>query len=88
MAIQSAWMLAGALGGIDWRDERARARAGAAYRRAWQRQFATRIRAAAAFSALAVRSERLMPLADVVARVPSVLTVGARLSGKTKVVAA
>ena len=88
MAIQSAWMLAHALRGIDPRSEADRAKAGARYARAWHRQFATRIHAAAAFSALATRAERLMPLAGVIERVPATLTFGARLSGKTKPVAA
>ena len=88
MAIQSAWMLSHALDGIDAASEAARARAGAAYSKAWRRQFATRIRAAAAFSALATRAERLMPLAGLIERVPATLTFGARLSGKTKPVLA
>ena len=88
MAIQSAWLLAAALRGIDVNDEAARARAGARYSAAWRRQFATRIRAAAGFSALAVRAERLMPLAGMIAAVPRTLTLGARLSGKTKPVLA
>lgn len=84
MAIQSAWLLAESLAGIDVADPVARRRAGARYSRAWHRQFATRIRAAAAFSHLAMRPGIADLAGAVVTVLPGILTLGARLSGKTR----
>ncbi len=84
MAIQSGRLLADTL--IRQRSalgtESGRAKAGAAYAAAWRRCFATRIRAAAVFAALAMRpgASALLPF---IQRFPAVLTLGARLSGKT-----
>ncbi|PYE84823.1 NAD(P)/FAD-dependent oxidoreductase [Pseudoroseicyclus aestuarii] len=86
MAVQSGWMLARALEGAALEDPAALAAAGAAYERAWRRQFAGRIRAAALFSALTMHPSISAPLAGVVARAPWVLTQGARLSGKTRAI--
>ncbi|KQT62038.1 MULTISPECIES: NAD(P)/FAD-dependent oxidoreductase [unclassified Aureimonas] len=86
MAIQSGWLLAGALEGADLRDAGALTEAGRRYEAAWRRQFATRIRAAAAFSAIAVRP-RLAGFAGwISAAAPPLLTLGAHLSGKTRTV--
>ena len=87
MGIQSGWLLARALEGRDIRDPEARGAAGAAYARAWRAQFAGRIRAAGLFAGLAARPGVSAPLAALVAALPRTLTLGARLSGKTKPVA-
>ncbi len=84
MAIQSAWLLAGALDGIDLADPAARARAGRLYARAWRGQFALRILAAGAFSSLAMRPGVANAAGAVIERLPALLGIGARLSGKTK----
>jgi flavin-dependent dehydrogenase len=85
MAMQSAWLLGRAL--IAHRDRvlagDCRA-AGRTYAREWNRNFATRVRAAALFAHLAMRpalAGRLMLPA--VAAWPRLLTLGARLSGKS-----
>lgn len=84
MALQSGWLLAEELAKIDLRDPEARRDAGRRYGRAWRRQFATRIRLASALGHLAVwgpsaaRAERLARM------FPSMLSLGARVSGKTK----
>ena len=84
MAIQSAWLLAGILRGVDIHDPAARREAAATYARAWRRHFATRIRAAAAFSWLAMRPGVSDLAGALVERVPGILAAGARLSGKTR----
>jgi flavin-dependent dehydrogenase len=82
MAIQSGWLLAHHLtrtgpGGID--------AASGAYSRAWLRAFAPRIAASMAFAAVAMRPGPADAVAGLLARAPAILTLGARLSGKTMV---
>ncbi len=55
-----------------------------AYSADWQALFATRIRAAALFAHLAMRPVAVAALTPVVKAFPKILTLGARLSGKTK----
>ena len=86
MALQSGWLLAEAMGGIDPADEAARRRATQAYAQAWRRQFRSRIHAANVFSRLAMRTELHRALTPVFARLPGLLTQGARLSGKSRTV--
>jgi flavin-dependent dehydrogenase len=84
MAMQSAWLLAGALTAqqdAPTFDPVAIARA---YRAAWRRQFARRVRAAALFAHLAMRPQQARPLLPILRRFPAILTFGARLSGKTR----
>ena len=85
MAIQSSSLLAAELIGrrSELATEDGRALAGVAYSTAWRRAFAGRIRAAALFAGLAMRpgASSLLPIVE---RFPSILTLGARLSGKTK----
>ena len=78
MAIQSAFLLCGALREPgDAHDAVARR-----YARAWRRQFAPRVHAAAAFARLATDA-RTRPTAIAALRaMPSMLTLGARWSGK------
>lgn len=70
MAIQSAWLLARAWPDLD------------AYARAWHSTFAARIRASSMFAALTVPPVRSRASIAVLGRLPSVLTLGARWSGK------
>lgn len=84
MAIQSAWLLCDALlrspqalaaGGHDQR-------LAAAYRLAWQRSFGGRIRTAAIFSNLAMRTTAAGALLPILRRWPRLLGLGARVGGK------
>lgn len=84
MAVQSGWLLARSLDGRDWTDPAARAAAGEAYGRAWRAQFRGRMRAATAFATLAMRADRLAAAEPLVRAAPRMLTLGARLSGKTR----
>jgi len=84
MALQSGWILADHLGQFESWDSAARAAAGKAYSRAWRRQFATRIRLAASLSSLAASRRGVVLIRSVVRRFPASLSIGARLSGKTK----
>ncbi len=86
MAIQSAWLLARTLEDADIADPAALNAAGVRYARAWRWQFATRIRAAAAFSHLAMRPGVFGIAAVAVEAMPGLLTLGARLSGKTRAI--
>lgn len=84
MAMQSGWLLASELAAVDARAPGGREIAGRRYSAAWKKLFATRIYAAEAFALIAMRplSSRIMRL--VIRLFPEVLTLGARLSGKTK----
>ncbi len=84
MAIQSASLLAQALDGVDLENPAARAAAGRRYGAEWARRFALRIRLAGVVAALASRPATSGPLAAAVGALPSLLTLGARLSGKTQ----
>jgi flavin-dependent dehydrogenase len=80
MAIQSAFLLCGAL--RERNDARDAGRVARSYARAWRRQFAPRVHAAAAFARLATDA-RTRPTAIAALRaLPSMLTLGARWSGK------
>jgi 2-polyprenyl-6-methoxyphenol hydroxylase-like FAD-dependent oxidoreductase len=74
MAIQSAWLLA-----------RTWDRGPQAYARAWHASFASRIRASSVFAALTVPPARSRASIAVMERLPAVLTLGARWSGKASV---
>jgi flavin-dependent dehydrogenase len=83
MAIQSAWLLAGALMAEGRVPEGAALdAAGARYAAEWQERFTTRIRAAALFAHLAMRPRVSALGVPLVGRFPKILTWGARLSGK------
>jgi len=73
MAIQSAWLLAHC-----WD------RGPKAYARAWHDTFAGRIRASSVFAALTVPPGRSRASVAVLERLPAVLTLGARWSGKAR----
>jgi flavin-dependent dehydrogenase len=84
MAMQSGWLLARELAGGNGRSLAGRAQAGARYEKGWRRQFAGRIRAADLFARVALLPLVTEVMGGLAARVPSLLTVGANLSGKTK----
>jgi flavin-dependent dehydrogenase len=86
MAMQSAWLLCRRL--IAQPDvpgcAAALARVGHAYAADWDAAFAMRVRAAALFAGVATRADAASCLLPLVRRFPKVLTLGARLSGKTR----
>lgn len=86
MAIQSGWLLAMDLSRIDPADPAGRRSAGRRYATAWRRQFATRIHAASGFARLALDPLCAAAARQIITAVPALLTVGARLSGKTRAV--
>ena len=88
IAIQSGWMLAGALEGVDLDDADARDAAGRAYCTVWRRQFRTRIIAASAFANVLTRRPAAQVAGRLVAALPGLLTLCATLSGKTRQLAA
>jgi menaquinone-9 beta-reductase len=55
---------------------------------AWARHFAPRVWAASIFAHVAMRPDKARPLLPVIRRFPGLLTLGARLSGKTTQVVA
>jgi menaquinone-9 beta-reductase len=81
MAMQSAWLLAGHLtGGLTVADARR------AYARSWRRTFAPRIQAAAIIAHWAMRPAAVALMLPLLQLFPSVLTEGARTSGKVAAV--
>lgn len=83
MAIQGASLLARELiAAPAVFGDAALAQTGARYARAWKRQFATRIRAAALFAEFAARPRVSALGVPLVERFPNILTWGAWLSGK------
>jgi flavin-dependent dehydrogenase len=72
MAIQSAWLLA-----RHWGDP-------LAYESAWHATFASRIRASSVFARLTVPAAASRASIALLERLPSVLTLGARWSGKAR----
>lgn len=86
MAIQSAWLLTSELSRVNARTRDGQALAGRRYTSAWRRQFSGRIRAATAFAWLAARPNNSPAARAVMRAAPSLLTLGARLAGKTTTV--
>jgi flavin-dependent dehydrogenase len=88
MAMQSAWLLARRL--IPRRDNLDRASAregiGRAYAADWRAAFAPRIWAAAAIAQWASRPWLVLGTGPLLAAFPKTVTLGAALSGKSKVV--
>jgi len=81
MAMQSAWLLVERL--VAASDEKAVANS---YTRAWRRSFAPRIRAAAAIAHWAMRPRLVAATLPLLQTWPKLLTFGAWLSGKSKLV--
>lgn len=86
MAMQSAWLLCRHL--LTARRDSSLQSIGAAYQQDWSRHFAPRIRAASAFAQLALKPSTHGVIRAVLRRAPRLLTLGARLSGKTHQVTA
>jgi len=84
MAIQSGWLLASELSRVDSRSLAGREVAGKKYSVVWRTQFATRIYASSAFAQILVRPTNANFAHAVIKAAPAILTIGARLSGKTK----
>lgn len=84
MAIQSASLAARAMDGVALSDPAERAAAGSRYSAAWADSFAFRIRAARLFAEIAMRPVLCGTLAAAAQALPSLLTLGAELSGKTQ----
>jgi len=86
MAMQSAWLLCRALVAqpAARTDPAARRAAGRAYAADWRAAFALRLYASSLFAHLAMRPSSAAGLLPLIARVPGILTVGARLSGKAR----
>jgi 2-polyprenyl-6-methoxyphenol hydroxylase-like FAD-dependent oxidoreductase len=83
MAIQSAWLLCEPLIRAGPAAPRlALARIGRDYSKAWQRQFARRVHAAALFAALTTSPRTAAASVALMKHVPAILTWGARWSGK------
>lgn len=84
MALQGAWLLSELL--LAGRSQALRGNTdsiGRAYARAWCRHFHFRLRAAAVVAQIAMRPEMIKPTLPVFRRVPDLLTICTRLSGKT-----
>jgi hypothetical protein len=88
MALQSAWLLTQRLlpHRHELHTERLRESIGRDYAAAWRRAFAPRIHAAAAVANWAQRPQLVAATLPLLHRFPGLLTWGARLSGKTRVV--
>ena len=84
MAMQSAWLLCARL--VEDRTEvlagRELAAIGRDYAKAWRKQFAPRIYAAALFAHLAMKPATAAAALTILRRFPDLLTMGARWSGK------
>ncbi|MDG4884216.1 monooxygenase, partial [Mesorhizobium sp. WSM4884] len=85
MALQSGWLLAEELGRTA-RGKAGREAAGRRYEAAWRGLFSTRVLAAEAIARLALGPGGAALMEAVVRNFPRTLTLGARLSGKTKTV--
>lgn len=83
MALQSGWLLATELA-AESRNRAGRERAGAAYVSAWRRQFRTRIQVASSLARLALLPGGAAAMRLGLRAMPSVLTLGATLSGKAQ----
>lgn len=87
MALQSGWMLAQELSASRSWDEANRAAAGRRYSHRWRRQFSTRIRLSSVLAGLAISPRTASVMRAVVGAFPPALSLGAALSGKTRVLA-
>ncbi len=90
MAMQSAWLLCRRLIAQPdaLKSPDALARIGQAYAADWDAAFAMRVQAAALFANVATRPRAAALLLPLVRRFPELLTFGAQLSGKTRILAA
>ncbi|HWI14198.1 MAG TPA: FAD-dependent oxidoreductase, partial [Burkholderiales bacterium] len=81
LAMQSAALLCASL--HDALRSNAWAEAGVAYEREWRRLFAQRLRLSACYAQLAMRPQLSRVATALLSRIPQLLTLGARWSGKT-----
>jgi flavin-dependent dehydrogenase len=88
MAMQSAWLLAGRLADKrDWiRSPAVRDAVGRDYAAAWRQSFAGRIRAASLIAHWAMNKAAVRASVPLVRKLPSLLTLGARMSGKAGII--
>jgi menaquinone-9 beta-reductase len=86
MAMQGAWLLAEQLKSIRGDLQNAHLHVARQYSAAWRRAFAPRIYAAAAIAHWASRPAAVRMLGPLLAAFPGMVTLGARLSGKSRVV--
>ena len=90
MALQSAWLLCQELAGAadalrcDARGELCRREIQQRYASRWRAHFTRRLRLAACFAHAAMRPKVAAPLLPLLRRVPALLGVAARVSGKTR----
>jgi flavin-dependent dehydrogenase len=90
MALQSAWLLCGELIGCadarrpDLRGQMLRGRIQRRYAALWRAHFSGRVRLAAFLAQAAMRPGASAPLLPLLRRVPALLSLAARLSGKTR----
>lgn len=86
MALQSAQLLAAELiqQPVSAIDERRAALLQRDYRRAWNRQFASRLRLAALYAHIAMRPMLFVPASRLLRRWPQLLTAAARFAGKAR----
>jgi flavin-dependent dehydrogenase len=89
MAMQSSWLLAQQLVACqhDAVTPRMMSEIGREYSLAWKDMFAARIHAAAFFAHIAMRSSIAALCVPILKQFPGILTYGARLSGKTQIIA-
>jgi hypothetical protein len=89
MAIQSAWLLCEQLAArrdaaLAADGSEVLAAIGYEYERSWRRNFVTRIHAASLFAHLAMRPATAKRVVALSKRAPTILTLGARWSGKSQ----
>ena len=82
MAIQSSWLLCEVLAVDKDFSERALAERAREYQARWLRHLAMRVRAAALFAAFTARPAGAALSVEILGRIPALLTLGARWSGK------
>ena len=82
MAIQSSWLLCEGLAARKDFSAHALAALGREYEARWRRHLSARVHAAALFAALTARPAGAAASVEVLARIPMLLTLGARWSGK------
>ncbi len=84
MAIQSSWLLAEVLGAHSDFSAAALEVAGREYAARWRRHLAMRVRAAGLFAAFTAHPAGAAASAQVLSRIPRLLSLGARATGKAR----
>jgi flavin-dependent dehydrogenase len=86
MAIQSGWLLASALAEARPSSRASRELAAVSYTREWHKLFELRVRSAATFASIALSPVGRAAMRTSVTALPPLLTIGASLSGKMRMV--